>query len=417
VPAQTRGFLFSDLRGYSAFVDRHGDRAARELLTRYRRVVRDVIGRFGGAEVRTEGDSFYIVFDSVSQAVEAGIAIQAALTGDSDGEPIRVGIGIHAGEVEDDVEQGIVSGAVNIAARICSVAEPGEVLVTETVHSLTRGYLDVAFVPRGRRRLKGIRNPVAVYRVGVEPAAGPRAWRGKVVRGPGPLAVGVALALVGVTTLGVAMRLSDSPGAAGDGQPESQAPRASLAASAVPASARESDSAVRSADAFPNSDETRLLALVDEPYRTFCDPAAPGSVPSMIQPAGTAWEFGSGEVPFAAGVTCEPFGITAPDEITLWLLVAAPQGTGSPTAWIVNRAAGRGVASGSCSADARALEAWSGGPQSGYLLCFSGSEAPAVVYWTYDGSALLGRATRTDGDLGSLVEWWTDEARLRRPPD
>ena len=162
MPAQTRGFLFSDLRGYSAFTERQGDRAARELLARYRRIVREVVGRYGGAEIRTEGDSFYVVFGSVSQAVEAGVAIQAALS--ADGESINAGIGIHAGEVEDDAEQGIVSSAVNIAARICAVANVGEVLVSDTVRALTRGYLDVSFHTRGRRRLKGIADPITLYR-------------------------------------------------------------------------------------------------------------------------------------------------------------------------------------------------------------------------------------------------------------
>jgi len=165
VPAQTRGFLFSDLRGYSAFTERHGDRAARELLTRYRRIVREAVAAFGGAEIRTEGDSFYVVFDSVSAAVEAALAIQAALTEPPDGEPIRAGIGVHAGDVEDDAEQGIVSSAVNIAARICAQAEAGEVLVSETVRLLTRTYLRVGFLRRGRRKLKGISEPVVVHRV------------------------------------------------------------------------------------------------------------------------------------------------------------------------------------------------------------------------------------------------------------
>jgi class 3 adenylate cyclase len=53
VPAQTRGFLFSDLRGYSAFVERHGDQVARELLARYRQVVREVVVARAGAEIRT----------------------------------------------------------------------------------------------------------------------------------------------------------------------------------------------------------------------------------------------------------------------------------------------------------------------------------------------------------------------------
>ena len=76
---QTRGFLFADLRGYSAFAERQGDQAARELLTRFRQSVRQVIGSFDGAEIRTEGDSFYVVFDSVSHAVRAGLAILAAV--------------------------------------------------------------------------------------------------------------------------------------------------------------------------------------------------------------------------------------------------------------------------------------------------------------------------------------------------
>ena len=136
----TRAFLFSDLRGYSAYTERHGDRAARELLGRYRRVVREVIGTFNGAEIRTEGDSFYVVFASVSDAVLGGLAILASLErerAEQPAQPISVGIGVHAGESEDS-EEGIVSGAVNVAARICAQALPGELLVSDTVRALTR---------------------------------------------------------------------------------------------------------------------------------------------------------------------------------------------------------------------------------------------------------------------------------------
>jgi class 3 adenylate cyclase/dipeptidyl aminopeptidase/acylaminoacyl peptidase len=164
VRAQTRGFLFSDLRGYTSYVEERGDRAARNLLASYRRTVRHVIDDFDGAEIRTEGDSFYVVFLSVSDAVLAGLAIQDRLAVSNE-DPVRAGIGIHAGEVEDDADEGIVSSAVNVAARICAIAEPGEVLVSELVQGLTRSYLDVQFIRRGRRRLKGIRSPVIVYRV------------------------------------------------------------------------------------------------------------------------------------------------------------------------------------------------------------------------------------------------------------
>lgn len=135
---QTRGFLFADLRDYSRFTERHGDDAAAQLLARYRLTVREVVGRFDGAEIRTEGDSFYVVFSSVGSAVQAGLAILESAdkaSSEPGDEPIRVGIGIHAGETTDG-EQGIVSSAVNIAARVCSVAGPGELLVTDTVRYL-----------------------------------------------------------------------------------------------------------------------------------------------------------------------------------------------------------------------------------------------------------------------------------------
>lgn len=246
--AQTRGFLFSDLRGYSAYTERHGDRAARALLTAYRGLVREAIASFGGAEIRTEGDSFYVVFGSVSQAVEAGLAIQAGLIAAANADqPIPAGIGIHAGEVEDDAEQGIVSGAVNIAARLCSAAEPGEVLVSDTVRGLTRGYLDVTYLPRGRRRLKGIAEPMPVYRAlaaGSKPAAARRRWvlRG---RGPSPLATAPLVAglviIIGISAVlgGTLLRESlagDSTesGASGDRVAASATVSASSAGAASP---------------------------------------------------------------------------------------------------------------------------------------------------------------------------------------
>ncbi len=131
----TRGFLFADLRGYTDFVEQHGAAAAAALLTRYRALAREAIGQFGGAEIKTEGDSFYVVFDSVSSAVRCGLAITTAARAAAD-EPIRVGVGIHAGETIE-ADGGYVGSPVNIAARICAQAGPGEVLVSETVRALT----------------------------------------------------------------------------------------------------------------------------------------------------------------------------------------------------------------------------------------------------------------------------------------
>jgi len=117
--SHTRGFLFADLRGYTAFTELHGDDAARELIARYRALVRREIAAHDGAEIRTEGDSVYVVFDSVADAVEGGLAIRdaaIAASAEPGAHPIPVGIGIHAGETKDG-EEGIVSLAVNIAGR------------------------------------------------------------------------------------------------------------------------------------------------------------------------------------------------------------------------------------------------------------------------------------------------------------
>jgi branched-chain amino acid transport system substrate-binding protein len=184
-PKPTRGFLFADLRDYTSFVEKNGADAAAELLARYRDLVRHAVSRFDGSEIKTEGDSFYVVFPSVSSAVECGMAIvggadEAAAGG---GPPIRVGVGVHAGETVETAE-GYVGGAVNIAARICAQARAGEVLVSDTVRALTQTVLPVVFEPRGRRQLKGVAEPIALYaavpkekaRAAVPVLRRPRTW-------------------------------------------------------------------------------------------------------------------------------------------------------------------------------------------------------------------------------------------------
>ena len=204
----TRGFLFADLRGYTDFVERHGAAAAATLLTRYRALARDAIARFGGAEIKTEGDSFYVVFDSVSSAVRCGLAITAEARAASDehpDEPIRVGVGVHAGETVE-ADGGYVGSPVNIAARICAQADPGEVLVSETVRALTSTVLPVQFKTRGRRQLKGIAEPIALF-AAVEAPVGATAWpatgrRRMSGRARGALVGGAVLVVAAVAGIG-----------------------------------------------------------------------------------------------------------------------------------------------------------------------------------------------------------------------
>src|SRR3970040_422581 len=143
--SRTNGFLFADLRDYTRYVESHGDRAAAALLDAYRSLVRAAVAEQGGAEIKTEGDSFYVVFPSPSSAVQCGLAIlaSAAESRAAHGAPVAVGIGVHAGETVETPE-GYVGSAVNVAARVCSEARAGELLVTDTVLALTKMLLSVA---------------------------------------------------------------------------------------------------------------------------------------------------------------------------------------------------------------------------------------------------------------------------------
>jgi branched-chain amino acid transport system substrate-binding protein len=214
----TRAFLFADLRAYTAFADRHGDASAAELLVRYRALVRRAIDRFHGAEIRTEGDSFYVVFVSVSEAVRCGLEITreaAAETSEGAEDRISVGVGINAGETFETPD-GYVGSSVNIAARICAQAGPGEVLVSETVRSLTRTVLPVHFEPRGRRHLKGVADPMALFAVteatpGAAPWRRPRGWSDRLAR----RRILAAVALVGAGVIAAAAWWASSRPAAG----------------------------------------------------------------------------------------------------------------------------------------------------------------------------------------------------------
>ncbi len=417
---QTRGFLFSDLRDYSAFTERHGDAAARELLARYRRLVRDVIATFDGAEVRTEGDSFYVVFDSVSRAVRAGLAIlEAVRTPPSDvAPPIRVGIGIHAGEAEDSGE-GIVSGAVNLAARICAQAQPGELLVSDTVRALTRTYLDVKFVPRGRRRLKGIDEPVGLFHVSID-AASARAFGASRTRVPP-----VALAVAGSGAVLLVALLAWSPItawisglnlAASMPPPETNTTAAQppSTVSATPTASIGTRS--RSPDVFPNQVEAQLLTLIPESEWDRCERAAEADLPVLdhVQVVGTfsgsSREVKTYRTAISAwgGVHCRLGGISAPDSVWYWRVGLREE----VAEWIAQQAPKVGAVTGSCASAEAAVERWSFGAGSGSLLCYTTETGDAILHWTYDQTNIYGRALRDDMDAAALLRWWTTEARF-----
>ena len=152
----------------TGYVEAHGDQAAAALLDRYRRSSGATVAEFGGAEIKTEGDSFYVVFPSASSAVQCGLAIVRAAADDAreaEGAPIQVGIGVHAGETVETAE-GYRRARRSTSRRACAARrEPGEVLGHRHRPRADADIPPVRFVDRGARRLKGIAEPVVLYRV------------------------------------------------------------------------------------------------------------------------------------------------------------------------------------------------------------------------------------------------------------
>src|SRR5439155_6286229 len=107
------------------------------------------------------------VFASARQAIRATVDLQARFvqeTVDDPSLPLPVGIGLDAGEAVP-VEGGYRGGALNLAARLCGQAGPGEVLASQEVVHLARKVDGFTYVDRGAISLKGLAEPVRVIRI------------------------------------------------------------------------------------------------------------------------------------------------------------------------------------------------------------------------------------------------------------
>jgi pimeloyl-ACP methyl ester carboxylesterase len=142
--------LFTDIVGSTERAALMGDRAWQELLDSHHALVRKALAQFRGREIKTVGDAFITTFDGPARAMRCACAIRDSVG--SIGVEIRAGL--HTGEIE--ITGPDIGGiAVHIAARIMSVAQPGEILVSSTVKDLSVGS-GIAFIDRGARVLKGV---------------------------------------------------------------------------------------------------------------------------------------------------------------------------------------------------------------------------------------------------------------------
>ena len=167
LPIGTLTMLFSDIEGSTMLVRRLGERYG-EALTAQRLLLRAAFRSFGGRELSTEGDSFFVVFESAVAAVGCCVAGQRALAGHDwpEGATVRVRMGLHSGEptVHEDNYVGL---DVHRAARIAATAHGGQVVLSDTTRHLVESRLaaEVSLRDLGWHRLKDIEAPERIYQL------------------------------------------------------------------------------------------------------------------------------------------------------------------------------------------------------------------------------------------------------------
>jgi class 3 adenylate cyclase len=142
--------LFTDIVASTEHLASSGDEQWRSRLDLHDAMVRAHLERFRGREVNTTGDGFFATFDGPARAVRCARAIIDGAH--SLGVDARAGVHVGECEVRGDDLTGI---AVHIGARVCALANPGEVFTTTTVRDLVAGS-GIEFTERGQHTLKGV---------------------------------------------------------------------------------------------------------------------------------------------------------------------------------------------------------------------------------------------------------------------
>jgi len=174
LPTGEVSFFFSDIEGSTRLASRLGP-GFRRVIEAHNEIVRSQIAVADAVEVRTVGDSFFVVFTDASEAVDAARRIQQQLEGHDwpEAATVRVRIGVHTGVGERGGDD-YVGVDVHRAARIGDVGHGGQVLISATTHSLIAGRgIDVRDL--GEYHLKDLDRPERLYQVHVAglPAAFP----------------------------------------------------------------------------------------------------------------------------------------------------------------------------------------------------------------------------------------------------
>jgi class 3 adenylate cyclase len=194
LPHGTVTLLFSDVDHSTELVKRLQERYA-EVLARHRELLREAFAAQGGAEVDTQGDAFFVAFGRTRAAVEAAVAAQRSLAAERwpDEGRLSVRMGLHTGEPYL-AEHGYTGLAVHRAARICTIAHGGQVLLSQATAGIVadQEIPGVTLRDLGEHRLNDFERPERIFQLVAD---------GLPVEFPAPRAIAQQTPLTGTVTV------------------------------------------------------------------------------------------------------------------------------------------------------------------------------------------------------------------------
>jgi class 3 adenylate cyclase len=159
--------MFTDMIGYTALGQRN-ESLSLALAEEQKRIIRPILERHRGREVKTMGDAFLVELPSALEAVRSAYEIQRATKEFNvplpEGRRIHLRVGVHLGDVVE-THGDIAGDAVNVASRIEPLADEDGVCLTRQVYDQVRNKLELSFVSLGLKELKNVAEPLEVYRM------------------------------------------------------------------------------------------------------------------------------------------------------------------------------------------------------------------------------------------------------------
>ncbi len=164
--------MFTDMVD-STHLAQTDERTALALIEEQERIARPIVEAHHGRLVKSTGDGLLLELPSALDAIESAVELQKQVL-DRNARPgvvaLRLRVGVHLGDVQRR-DQDIFGDAVNVAARVESAAEAGGIVISESVYNQVRNKVHYGLEPLGPQVLKGVSEPIGLYRVGVPGAA------------------------------------------------------------------------------------------------------------------------------------------------------------------------------------------------------------------------------------------------------